>query len=317
MAECDHCGEHENLPYECRHCGGTFCARHRLPENHDCPGLEQWAANPGAGPGGGPTAAGDGVFDSGFDDSVVAEDDGGLAARLGLTGPGSALAYFRGNVTYLFLALMWATFAAQLAVIGLFGQGTMAYLFVLEPSGVLRAWTWVTSVFAHGGFGHIAFNSIALYFFGPIVERRLGSKKFAALFLAAGVAAGLTQVGVRIALSGATGAGVVGASGAIMAVMGVLTVLNPKLKVYLWFVLPMPLWVLTLGFALVSVGLVSQGGIGAGGIAHGAHLAGLAIGLAYGEKLRREGAKAPQSLQLGGGGGPGGPGGPGGGRRRF
>ena len=36
MATCDECGKHENMPYQCRRCGDTFCAEHRLPENHDC-----------------------------------------------------------------------------------------------------------------------------------------------------------------------------------------------------------------------------------------------------------------------------------------
>jgi len=57
MARCDECGVDENMPYQCHRCGQTFCADHRLPENHDCPGLNDWN-DPG------------GVFDSGFDDSV-------------------------------------------------------------------------------------------------------------------------------------------------------------------------------------------------------------------------------------------------------
>jgi len=24
------------LPFKCKYCGGTFCKKHRLPENHDC-----------------------------------------------------------------------------------------------------------------------------------------------------------------------------------------------------------------------------------------------------------------------------------------
>jgi membrane associated rhomboid family serine protease len=76
-----------------------------------------------------------------------------------------------------------------------------------------------------------------------------------------------------------------------------------------------PLWLLTIGFAAFSVLMVATGSSTGGGIAHLAHLTGLVIGLAYGEKLRREGAQAPQQLQFGGGRGPGGPGGPGGRRR--
>ena len=28
------------MPFKCRRCGGFFCAKHRLPENHDCVGLK-------------------------------------------------------------------------------------------------------------------------------------------------------------------------------------------------------------------------------------------------------------------------------------
>ena len=37
MPFCEHCGEEIGyLPFKCRYCGGTYCKKHRLPENHDC-----------------------------------------------------------------------------------------------------------------------------------------------------------------------------------------------------------------------------------------------------------------------------------------
>ena len=302
MPPCDRCGSVTDLPYQCRYCGGSFCGDHRLPESHDCPGLEEWDD---------PT----GVFDSGFNDAVVNQPQSrwaGWLARMGIDpGPGGPLGYFRGNMTFVFLALMWVTFVLQQVSIAVFGVDVHDAVFVLRSEHVLFVWTWVTSVFAHdpGGLLHIAFNSIVLYFFGPIVERKIGSKAFTALFLGAGVAAGLSQVGIGLLTAPS---GVVGASGAILAIMGVLTVLNPNLRVLLFFFIPMPLWMLTLGFAGISVFVMLGAGPGAGNIAHLAHLVGLGIGLVYGEKLRREGVSAPQQIQLGGGGGP-----PGGGRRRL
>jgi membrane associated rhomboid family serine protease len=309
MAKCDACGEHENMPYKCRRCGGTYCSSHRLPESHDCPGLNEWN-DP------------DGVFDSGFDDSVneTGRGSGSVTDKFSVdTGPGGPLSYFRGNMTYTFLGLMWVTFALQIltsAVLGLPGLSEM--LFVLRSDSIVRVWTWFTSIFAHGGFGHIAVNSIVLYFFGPVVEKRIGSKKFAVLFLVAGAAAGLAQVGVYALMNPAAPAtGVVGASGAAAAVMGLLTVLNPNLTIYLYFILPMPLWLATTLFVGYSV-FVGAGDIGAGGVAHLAHLAGVGLGLLYGIKLKREGERAPQQLQFGGGPGGGGPGrGPGGPGGRF
>jgi membrane associated rhomboid family serine protease len=222
-------------------------------------------------------------------------------------------------MTFTFLGLMWITFALQILTSVILGRPLLAEtLFVLRSDSIVRVWTWFTSIFAHGGFGHIAVNSIVLYFFGPVVEKRIGSRKFAVLFLVAGALAGLAQVGVYSLMNpNAIPTGVLGASGAVMAVMGLLTVLNPNLTIYLYFILPMPLWLATSLFVGYSV-FLGAGNVGAGGVAHLAHLAGVALGLLYGIKLKRDGERAPQQLQLGGGGGPGGPGrGPGGPGGRF
>jgi len=313
MSDCDVCGTVENMPYQCRHCGGTFCAEHRLPEAHDCPGLENW---------GDP----DGVFDSGFDDSVNTgggSSTGGLRDRVSIdTGVGGPLAYFRGNMAYTFLGLMWVTFFFQFFVVPtLFGAGPLDIrynlwdqLFVLHPTHVEYVWTWVTSIFAHGGLLHIAGNSIFLYFFGPVLERQIGTRRFTALFLLSGVLAGLGQIGLGFVL-GSPVRGVLGASGAIMAIMGGLTVLAPHIRVYLYFILPIPLWVLTIGYVFLSLfGMLGTTTGVMTNIAHGAHLSGLVLGLAYAWYLKQQGLRGPRRLQFGGGGGPGGPGGPG--RRR-
>ncbi len=37
MTFCEHCGEQINyLPFNCKYCGGVYCKKHRLPENHQC-----------------------------------------------------------------------------------------------------------------------------------------------------------------------------------------------------------------------------------------------------------------------------------------
>ncbi|MHA1149311.1 MAG: AN1-type zinc finger domain-containing protein [Promethearchaeota archaeon] len=37
MAYCEFCGDLiPTLPFKCRYCGGTYCKKHRLPENHEC-----------------------------------------------------------------------------------------------------------------------------------------------------------------------------------------------------------------------------------------------------------------------------------------
>jgi membrane associated rhomboid family serine protease len=306
MARCDRCGEEESMPYRCRLCGGTYCAEHRLPENHDCPGLESW---------GDP----DGVFDSGFDDGVSdsqSRSEASVLGRLGGQTPGRSIgSYFRGNMTYTFLALMWLTFFAQVVVFPVLlgiapspdAHTTWDAVFVLSPQHPEYVWTYVTSIFAHGGIVHIAVNSIVIYFFGRLVEQYIGSSRFAALFLITGVLAGAGQIGVQL-FQGISQGGVVGASGAGLAILGVLTVLNPGLRVYLYFIFPVPLWLLTIGYTALTVFSIYQGGAGAGGIAQVAHLIGLVAGLAYGEYVKDE-VRTPNQLRFG-------PGGPGGGRRR-
>jgi hypothetical protein len=39
--KCDRCGTETFLPFKCPYCGGNFCSQHRLPENHDCPRIDQ------------------------------------------------------------------------------------------------------------------------------------------------------------------------------------------------------------------------------------------------------------------------------------
>jgi len=46
-AVCEYCGRPiAGLPFRCNYCGGTFCAEHHLPPNHNCPNLSSWAARP-------------------------------------------------------------------------------------------------------------------------------------------------------------------------------------------------------------------------------------------------------------------------------
>jgi membrane associated rhomboid family serine protease len=321
MATCDACGEYENLPYQCKRCGQTFCAEHRLPENHDCAGLSEWN-DPG------------GVFDSGFDEGVEggpaggtgdAGSEAGVAERVKRrvdreTSTGGIVSYFRGNATYTILLAIWVTFLAQLVVFWGVSPALHDQLFVLRADAIGRVWTWVTAVLSHSPVGiyHILGNSVVLFFFGPLVERAVGSKRFAAFFFVSGMVAGLGHILFAIA-TGATSTGVLGASGAGFAILGVLTVWRPNMQVLLFFVIPMKIKYLTWGIALVSAVLVVQsvqaGGAGtAGGIAHLAHLIGFAIGLAFGK--RNEGlarsAGGPGGISVGGARGPRGPGGPGG-----
>src|SRR2546429_3429462 len=47
----------------------------------------------------------------------------------------------------------------------------------------LQLWRFVTFQFLHGNFDHLVFNMLALFFFGPMVERFLTPRLYVAYYL--------------------------------------------------------------------------------------------------------------------------------------
>jgi membrane associated rhomboid family serine protease len=195
-------------------------------------------------------------------------------------------------MTYLILILMWATFLMQFVIFPVFFRippGSLLWrsIFVLSPQQPLNVLTWVTSIFSHGSFVHIGINSIVLFFVGPVVERRLGRVHFVVLFLVSGIIAGLAQVGTTLVLNTGIQPGIVGSSGAIMGILGVLTLHRPNIKVYLFFLIPVPFWILIVGFAAFST-VAGFSSMGPGGVANWAHLVGLGIGITYATVFQKQ-----------------------------
>jgi membrane associated rhomboid family serine protease len=139
-----------------------------------------------------------------------------------------------------------------------------ALMFV--PALILsRPWTIVTYMFLHGSLGHIFFNMLALFFFGPRLEARLGSRRFIGLYLASGVMGALASFTNPMI-------GVIGASGAVYGVMFGFAHYWPREVVHIWGVLPVEVRWLVVGMTVLS--LVSGFGGAGDGIAHFAHLGG-------------------------------------------
>jgi membrane associated rhomboid family serine protease len=279
------------MPYRCSYCDSVHCEQHRLPEAHMCPGKHEAEArarerrrsgHPGV--------------------EVEGSTFGNETSRSGSRrqfGGGGLLDRLEGQLTKYLLYAIVGVFILEVAVeprlLTGFGPGEQAnrlfnFLFVLDADWWTKPWTLVTSVFAHGGFGHLLFNGIILFFFGPLLERRIGSRKFLGLVLAGGILAGVAQVGFYSTFLG-DARGVLGISGALMAVMGALTVLGPHIRVLIFFFIPAPLWAMMLGYAALDLAGFIGGG---GGIAHLAHLTGLALGLAAGWRWRQQGYAFPK-----------------------
>ncbi len=94
-----------------------------------------------------------------------------------------------------------------------------------KPLPASELWRSVTSMFLHFGFIHLAFNVWALYVFGPLFERLVGSRRFLALYFGAGLAG--SAASASFAPAGSLSAG---ASGAIFGLLGAFLVLGVRLR---------------------------------------------------------------------------------------
>ena len=156
---------------------------------------------------------------------------------------------------------------------------------VFVPALVLsQPWTIVTYMFLHGGFGHIAFNMLMLYFFGPRVEMRLGPERFLVLYLVSGIA------GALLSFAFSPYSSIVGASGALYGVMLAFARFWPRDQIYIWGILPIEArWLVV---ADVVFNLAGGFGGGFGNTAHFAHLGGFVGAFLYLTLLERNaGAK--------------------------
>ena len=145
--------------------------------------------------------------------------------------------------------------------------------FALVPLAILwRPWTLVTYMFLHGGFMHILFNMLMLFFFGPRLEERLGSRTFIWFYLTCGIGGAILSFATPFSM-------VVGASGAIFGVVVGFARYWPREDIYIWGVLPIQARVLAI-FMVVSSLVAGFAGT-QDGIAHFAHLGGLVAGWIY------------------------------------
>jgi membrane associated rhomboid family serine protease len=142
---------------------------------------------------------------------------------------------------------------------------TAAFAFV-PLYAVGRPWTIITYMFLHGGLGHLLFNMLALYFFGPRLEERLGSRAFLGLYLTSGI------VGALLSFFFSPMAAVIGASGAVFGVQLGFARYWPRERILIWGVFPVEARVLVIVMTLLAL----FGGFGGArdGVAHFAHLGG-------------------------------------------
>jgi len=158
------------------------------------------------------------------------------------------------------------------------GYGLVPTRVSADPSG--EAFTVLTSMFMHGGFGHLAGNLLFLWIFGDNVEDAIGHLRYVVFYLSCGVCAAAAQVFTNLASQ----APMVGASGAIAGVLGAYLVLYPRAPITVFvgfFLISLPAWVVV-GFWFLlqlSGGWAALGLDTASGVAFFAHIGGFLAGV--------------------------------------
>ena len=167
-----------------------------------------------------------------------------------------------------------------------------------RPGPVPIHLTLISSMFMHGGFGHLFGNLLYLWIFGDNVEHRFGHGVFLLFYLVSGLAASAAQ----IALDPGSIIPNLGASGAISGVLGAYLVLFPKNRVHTIFffrVIAVPAF-LALGLWIVMQFVSGYGAIAAteqtGGVAYGAHIGGFVAGVLLALVLRKTITERPSRL---------------------
>lgn len=300
MGECSKCGK-KAMTFTCRYCSKKFCAEHRLPENHDCQGLEEKVEEE-------KEESKEKWFEE--KESKDEQETRTVTASTRTSSPGlgeNILNTLKSNYTLAIISVTVLSFFLQYLVPG------FANLLVLDPeinSVLFRPWTLVTVMLLHGGLFHLLANMITFYFFGTPVEKAVGSRELLKLYVGAGIVASLAFVAFRNLLYYIYGPEIaaktllglqfgsmptlgiaVGASGAVVAFVGAVAMLYPQAEVLLYFVIPMKIKTAVYAFGGFEAFNLAAKLLGysipvVGNFASSAHLAGLLIGLWYGKKLR-------------------------------
>ncbi len=194
------------------------------------------------------------------------------------------LGAFAPNITW---AVRWiillnaAVFAVQLVLapveVATGGADRVVETFGFSVVSLFHGMLWqpVSYQFLHLGLMHLFMNMLWLFFFGPDVERLLGSRQFIYFYLACGALAAVAMFLPLAALGFAPT--MCGASGSVMAVLVAFAMIDPKRQ---FFLFPLPMPISAAGMVVVVLVMNVVAGMNGNRAQMIIHLGGMAAGYA-------------------------------------
>ncbi|WP_224490041.1 rhomboid family protein [Robertkochia flava] len=175
-------------------------------------------------------------------------------------------------------------------------NGLVTFLFQLDPGFlmnwfelpkgfgdfIIQPWSLVTYAFFHGGFMHIFWNMLLLYFSGRIFLNLFSNKTFVNVYFLGAIVGGmvfLLSYNIFPAFSGIK-TSLIGASAAVMAVLLFVCTYLPNQEVRVIF-FNVKLWYIGVFVVLLDLIQLPMGNSGG----HLAHLGGELLGFLYARKL--------------------------------
>ncbi|MCX2681546.1 rhomboid family intramembrane serine protease [Galbibacter sp. EGI 63066] len=150
-------------------------------------------------------------------------------------------------------------------------------------SFILQPWSIVTYAFFHGGFMHIFWNMILLYFTSRIFLNLFSAKRFLNVYFLGAICGGLLFLlayNIFPAFSGINSS-LIGASAAVMAILIFICTYIPNQEVRVIF-FNIKLWYIGAAFVIIDLIQLPMGNSGG----HLAHLGGSLLGFVYAKKLQ-------------------------------
>ncbi len=159
------------------------------------------------------------------------------------------------------------------------GNKNMNFQFGLKSNVLsdMKIWTFVSYMFIHGDFFHLAFNMWSLNLFGKVVLPELKANKFFNLFFLSGIFGAVFWLFFNSSEN--VTSFLIGASGGVSGVMLAAAMIQPNMRILLLF-FPQPIKLKTLMMVL-AVYEIFSGMFPADNVAHSAHLGGFIVGYIY------------------------------------